>query len=201
MRKNSLTLSTWNTVELGYFRHITSSAYQQCMLKNLKRIRFPECISKAKFLISNYWRPYRIIRKWEKESVLLIHPIAYDRSGQNKSVRDEELISRKAEHLSIHLSSTDDLTIQSGQIISAKDDLFVRKMYVSAGSIGYAIDFSTAVGERTSQASTKLLNFFKHRPPTAACLIERAANTLNNFQQLPRKGGSQATTSYSSTVL
>ena len=42
------------------------------------------------------------------------------RSGQNKSVRDEELISREAGHLSIHLSSTDDLTVHFGQCISTK---------------------------------------------------------------------------------
>ena len=35
--------------KLGYFENITSSAYQQCTLKFLKHIKFPQCISKAKF--------------------------------------------------------------------------------------------------------------------------------------------------------
>ena len=39
------------------------------------------------------------------------HPIGYDRIGQNKSVHDEELISRKSEHL----STTNDLTVHFGQ--------------------------------------------------------------------------------------
>ena len=47
------------------------------------------------------------MRRQEQESVLPIHPITYDRSGQNKLMRDEELISRKAEHL----STTNDLHI------------------------------------------------------------------------------------------
>ena len=55
-------------------------------------------------------------------------------------------------------------------------------MYVYAGSIRYAIDFSTVVREKASQASIKLLKYFKHRPPTAACLIERAADSLIDFQ-------------------
>ena len=57
-----------------------------------------------------------------KKSGQLIHPIGHDRSGQNKWVRDEELISRKAEHL----STTNDLTVHFGQCISTKKDLFVR---------------------------------------------------------------------------
>ena len=83
--------------------------------------------------------------------MLLIQPIGYDRSGQNKSVHDEELISRKSENL----STTNDLTVHFGQCISTKDDPFVRNVYVYARSIRYAIDFSTAVRERPSQASTK----------------------------------------------
>ena len=41
--------------------------------------------------------------------------------------------------------------------------------------------------KRTSQASIELLNFFKHRPPTAICLIERTADNLINFQALVKK--------------
>ena len=62
-------------------------------------------------------------------------------------------------------------------------------MYVYAKSIRYAIDFSTAVRERASQASIKLLKFFKHRPPTAICLIERAADNLIDFQVVVKKKG------------
>ena len=121
--------------------------------------------------------------------MLLIHPIGYNRSEQNKSVRDEELIYKKVEHLSIHLSSTDDLTVHFGQCISTKDNPFVRNMYVYARSIRYVIEFSRAVSETASQASIKLLKFCKHRPPTAACLIERAADDLINFQAVVKKRG------------
>ena len=62
-------------------------------------------------------------------------------------------------------------------------------MYVYARSIRYAIDFSTPVRERASQASIELLKFFKHRPPTAVCLIERAADNLFNFQAVVKKRG------------
>ena len=127
------------------------------------------------------------MRKWEKESLLLIHPIGYNRGGQNKSVRDEEFTSRKAEHLSIHISSTDDLTVHFGQCILTKDNPFVRNIYVYARGIRYAIDFPTAVRERASQASTELLKFFKHRPLTAACLIERTVDNLINFQAVVKK--------------
>ena len=89
--------------------------------------------------------------------MLLIHPIGYDRGGQNKSVHNEELISRKSEHL----STTNNLAVHVGQCISAKVDTFVRNMYTYARSIRYAIDFSTAVRERASQASIELLKCFK----------------------------------------
>ena len=141
-----------------------------------------------------------MIRKCTKESVLLIHPIRYDRSGQNKSVRGEGLISRKSEHLSIHLSNTDDLTVHFGQCISTEDDSFFRNIYVYARSIRYVIDFSAAIRERTSQASIELLEFFKHRPPTAICLIERAADNLIHFQAVVKTRDSQASTRYSSTA-
>ena len=127
-----------------------------------------------------------------KESVLLIHPIGYDRSGQNKSLRDEEL--RNAEHL----STTKDLTVHFGQCISTKKDPFVRNIsslnaywqtiYVYARIIRYVIDFSAAVGKRTSL--NELLNFFKKqfwRPPTVICLIERAADNLINFHAVVKK--------------
>ena len=45
-----------------------------------------------------------------RESVLLISPIGYDRSGQNKVVHNEELISRKSEHV----STTNDSTVHFG---------------------------------------------------------------------------------------
>ena len=70
------------------------------------------------------------------------------------SLRDEEL--RKAEYL----STTNDLTVHFGQCISIKKDSFVRNtvllnacwqtVYEYASSIRYAINFSTAVGKRTS---------------------------------------------------
>ena len=92
------------------------------------------------------------MRKRAKDSVLLIHSIEYDRSEQNKSVDDEELISRKSEHL----PTTNDLTVHFGQYISTKNDPFVRNIYVYAvnRSIRYVIDFSTAVRKRALQAST-----------------------------------------------
>ena len=97
---------------------------------------------------------------------LLVHPIDWDIfyfeqdvSGKKKSVRDEELISRKAEHVSI----TYDLTVHFGQCISTKDP-FVRSaallivywqtVYVYTRSTRYVIDFSTAARKRASQAST-----------------------------------------------
>ena len=68
-----------------------------------------------------------------------------------------------------HLSTTKDLTVHFGQCISSKNDPFVRNaaslnsywqiVYVYARSIHYAINFSTAVGKRTS--FNGLLNFFK----------------------------------------
>ena len=75
-------------------------------------------ISKFKLLVT---LP-NIIQKRAKKSVLPIYPIGYDRSGQKKSVRDEELICRKAEHF----STTNDLTVHFGQCISTQKDLFVR---------------------------------------------------------------------------
>ena len=52
---------------------------------------------------------------------LLIHPIGQDRSGQKKSVRDKELISRKAEHLSI----TDGIF---WSMYLTKDDSFIQSV-------------------------------------------------------------------------
>ena len=51
-----------------------------------------------------------VVQKWAKESKLLIHPFGYDRSRQNKSLRDEEL--RKVEHL----STTNHLIVHIGQL-------------------------------------------------------------------------------------
>ena len=46
--------------------------------------------------------PFSEIKERMKKSVQLIHPpTGHGRSRQNKSMRDEELISRKAEHLTI----------------------------------------------------------------------------------------------------
>ena len=73
--------------------------------------------------------------------------------------------------------------------INQKNDPFVRKMYVYTRSMRYAIDFSTAVRERASQSSIELLIFFKYRLPTAACLVERAADNLINFQAVVKKSG------------
>ena len=81
--------------------------------------------------------------------MLLIHFIGYNRSGQNKSVHDEEIISKNSEHL----SATNDLTVHFGKYFSTKDDSFVRNMYVYARSIRYTIDFSRAIRKRASQAS------------------------------------------------
>ena len=100
-------------------------------------------------------------------------------------MHEEEIIFRKPKHL----STTNDLTVYFGQCISTKDDPLVRNMYVYARSIRYTIDFSTAVRERASQASTELLKIFKHRPPTVACLIERAADNLINFQAVVKLRG------------
>ena len=100
-------------------------------------------------------------------------------------MHNEELISRKSEHL----STTNDLTVHFGQCISTKDDPFVRNMYIYARIILYAIDFSTTARERASQALIELLKVFKHRPPTAACLIERVADNLINFQAVVKKRG------------
>ena len=100
-------------------------------------------------------------------------------------MHDEELICRKSEHL----STTNDLPIHFGQCISTKDDPFVRNIYIYARIILYAIEVSTAVRERALQASIELLKVFKHRPPTAACLIERVAGDLINFQAVVKKRG------------
>ena len=105
------------------------------------------------------------------------------RDVSTPKVHDEELISRKSKHL----STTNDLTAHFGQCISTKNDPFVRNIYVYARSIRYTIDFSTAVREKASQASIELLKFFKHRPPTAICLIERTADNLINFQAVVKK--------------
>ena len=136
---------------------------------------------------SNYYEPYRIIRKQEKESMLLIHPIGYGWSGQNKSLHDEGLT--KAEHL----STTNALTAYFGQYMSSKKDPLLRNIasldtywqtvYVYARGIRYATEFSTAVGKRTS--FNELLSFFKKRfcrPPTVICLIEQTTDNLINFQ-------------------
>ena len=97
-----------------------------------------------------------------------------------ESVREKNgsLTRRKAEH-----PSTIDLTVRFGQCISIKKGFFVRntaslnaywqRVYVYARSIRYEIDFSTAIGKRTS--FNGLLNFFKKqfcRPTTVICLIE-----------------------------
>ena len=126
--------------------------------------------------------------------MLLIHPIGYDRSGQNRSLGNEELISRKAEYR----STTNDLTVHFGQFISTKKKgPFVRNtaslnaywqtVYVHVRSIRYAIDFPTAAGKKALQVSIDLLKFFKPRPPRAICLIEQATDNLINFKQLSRK--------------
>ena len=100
MRKNSLTKPTWNTLKIRLFRTHTQEARTRSACSNFKNAYDPECISKAKF--SNFKLLVTLSNNTEagKKSVLLIHPIGYDRSGQNKLMRDEELISRKAEHLS-----------------------------------------------------------------------------------------------------
>ena len=53
--------------------------------------------------------------------MLLIHPIGYDRSGQNKSLSDKEL--GKVEYL----STMNDLTVYFGECILIEKDPFVRK--------------------------------------------------------------------------
>ena len=78
-RKNSLTLPTWNTLKIKLFQ----TDHKRCV---------PAVHAQVK-----------------KKSVLLVHSIEYDRSGQNKPMRDEEL--RKAEYL----STTNDLKVHIGQ--------------------------------------------------------------------------------------
>ena len=105
--------------------------------------------------------------------MLLIHPIGYNRSEQNKSVRDEELIYKKVEHLSIHLSSTDDLTVHFGQCISTKDNPFVRNMYVYARSIRYVIGFIKS-SQRKGLASFNQATQILQAQATCGCLLDRA---------------------------
>ena len=60
--------------------------------------------SNSRLLVHLIWLGYFLffeIKERMKQSVHMIHPIGHDRSRQNKSMRDEELISRKAEHLTI----------------------------------------------------------------------------------------------------
>ena len=124
---------------------------------------------------------YIIIRKQANESVLPIHPIGYDRSRHNKSLRDEEL--RKAEHL----STTNDLRAHFGQYISTKKYIFVRStaslnvywqtVYVNTKSIRYAIDFSSAV--RESASLNELLNF-PEAQVTYGYVLDRASYRQSN---------------------
>ena len=49
------------------------------------------------------------------------------------------------------------------------------------------LTFHLAVKEKGFASFDELINFFKHRLPTAACLIERTADNLINFQTAVEK--------------
>ena len=61
---------------------------------------------------------------------------------------------------------------------------------MDAGSIRYAIEFSTAARKKSFASFSELLKFFKkHRPPMSICLIGRAEDNLINFQAVLKKRG------------
>ena len=102
MEKNDPRMSSWNTIETRLSGKVVSKTSQ---------VRISSACSNFK--------PHKgMYSKSEMSNFkLLFHPIGQDRSGPNKSVRDKELISKKAEHLSItfgqYISTTDDPFIQS----------------------------------------------------------------------------------------
>ena len=59
--------------------------------------------------------------------------------------------------------------------------------------------FQSAVREKGFASFDELITFFKHRLPTAACLIERTADNLINFQTAAEKKSS-VSSSYSSAA-
>ena len=76
---------------------------------------------------------FRKIRKRIKESVLLIHPIGYDLRRQNKSMRNEELMSRKAEHLSTTNTNADrGILIFSVQLATSRIGNLTRLIHTLA---------------------------------------------------------------------
>ena len=83
-------------------------------------------------------------------------------------MHDEELISRKMEHL----STTNDL-LRSEYCLTKR--VLANSICIDAETIRYAIDFSNS-SRKKGQASIELLKFFKHRLSTATCLIERAGD-------------------------
>ena len=131
---------------------------------------------KRNFLISKYWWPYRIVRKWAKSQCYWSIPP--DTTGTDR-MRDEELISRKMEYL----STTNDL-LRSEYCLTKR--VLANSIRIDAGTIHNAIDFSNS-SRKKGQASIELLKFFKHRLSTATCLIERAGDNLIIFQVVVKK--------------
>ena len=129
MRTNSLTLPTWNTLRIWLFQTHHKRCVPAVHAQVLKRIRFPECISKAKF--SNFKLLVTLPNNTGagKKSVPLIHPS--DTTGAVRT-RNKEIIARKAEHLS---TTNISLRSETGTL-----NAHWRTLYVYARSIRYVID-------------------------------------------------------------
>ena len=161
MRKNSLTLSTWNTLEtraLGYQAGQAVSKTLQVRTSsacsNFKpHEEDPSLVNASQKQNFKFQATGSPRRTW-----YFLFSKKYE--SEQKSQYNKEPTSRKGKHLPIR----NDLTVYFGQCILTKDDLFARNtalllaywqtVYVYARSIRYAIDFSTAVRRRASKAST-----------------------------------------------
>ena len=133
--------------------------------------------------------------------MLLNHPIGYDRSGQNKLMRDEELISRKVEHLStVKWSDGRIWSIQLKRtplfkILQTRIDpqyTYMLGLYVTRSI--------TAVRKRHIASFDEHIIFLRSTGHLRlVCLIARVVDNLINFQAVVKKEG-LVSSSYSSAV-